>query len=165
MVPIQNPPQRTHDDTPPRLGRMRTKCPLCGKGPDTYEHVHQCVALDEIKREIEKETKVSAGAWEHATLFFRKRIDGAIFALVLAVYAAAWTIRGYRTRVSGGRGGEKLKNTIRMHFPVFRQLHAISKRFLYVKVDDDAAAYSSFSSFLSLFRIFRLFYIILLRMS
>ena len=69
--------------------------------------------MDETKREIEKETKLSAGAWEHATLFFRKRIDGAIFALVLAVYAAAWTIRGYRTRVSGGRGGEKLKNTIR----------------------------------------------------
>ena len=52
------------------------KCPLCGKGPDTYEHLHECMALDETKREIEQETKVSAGAWEHATLFFRKRIDG-----------------------------------------------------------------------------------------
>ena len=89
------------------------KCPLCGKGPDTYEHLHERVASDETKREIEEDTKVSVGAWEHATLFFRKRIDGAIFALVLAVYAAAWTIRGYRTRVSGGRGGEKLKDTIR----------------------------------------------------
>ena len=89
------------------------KCPLCGKGPDTYEHLHECGALDETKREIEKDTKVSVGAWEHVTLFFRKRIDGAIFALVLAVYAAAWTIRGYRTRVGGGSGGEKLKDTIR----------------------------------------------------
>ena len=80
MVSIQNPPKRTHDDTPLASAGCgeEAKCPLCGKGPDTYEHVHQCVALDEIKREIEKETKVSAGAWEHATLFFRKRIDGAI---------------------------------------------------------------------------------------
>ena len=69
--------------------------------------------MDESKREIEADTKVSAGAWEHATLFFRKGIEGAIFALVLAVYAAAWTIRGYRTRVGGGSGGEKLKDTIR----------------------------------------------------
>ena len=48
-----------------------------------------------------------------------------------------------------------------MHFPVFRQLHTISTRFLYVKVDGDAAAYSSFSSFLDLFRIFLLFLYIL----
>ena len=70
---------------------------------------------NQTKRETEKETKISAGAWEvqHATLFFRKRIDWAIFAVVLAIYAAAWIIRGYRPRVSGGKGGEKLKDTIR----------------------------------------------------
>ena len=61
------------------------KCPLCGTVADTYEHLHECSALNETKREIEADTKVSAGAWEHATLFFRKRIDGAIFALVLAI--------------------------------------------------------------------------------
>ena len=90
-----------------------TQCPLCGTGPDTYEHLHECNALDETKRDIETSTTVSAGAWEHATLFFRKRIDGAIFALVLAVYAAAWTIRGYRRRVGGSGGGGPLKDTIR----------------------------------------------------
>ena len=89
------------------------KCPLCGTGADTYEHLHECSALNETKKEIEADTKVSAGAWEHATLFFRKRIDGTFFALVLAVYAAAWTIRGYRTRVGGGKGGGKLNDTIR----------------------------------------------------
>ena len=51
------------------------KCPLCGTVADTYEHLHECSALNETKREIEADTKVSAGAWEHATLFFRKRID------------------------------------------------------------------------------------------
>ena len=86
---------------------------ICGTGADTYEHLHKCSALDETKRELEADTKVSAGAWEHATLFFRKRIDGTFFALVLAVYAAAWAIRGYRRRVGGGRGGGKLKDTIR----------------------------------------------------
>ena len=50
-------------------------------------------------------------------------------------------------------------------FPGFWQLHAIPKRYLYVKVDDDAAAYSSFSSFLDLFRTFLLFSYILLSIS
>ena len=56
MVSFQNPPKRTYFYALPRLGRMRrgAKCPLCGKGPDTYEHLHECGALDETKREIEK---------------------------------------------------------------------------------------------------------------
>ena len=43
----------THRLASARCGE-EAKCPLCGKGPDTYEHLHECVALDETKREIEK---------------------------------------------------------------------------------------------------------------
>ena len=43
----------THRLASARCGE-EAKCPLCGKGPDTYEHLHVCVALDETKKRNRK---------------------------------------------------------------------------------------------------------------
>ena len=46
-------------------------------------------------------------------IFFRKRVDGVILALVLALRVATWTIRGRRARIGAERNIGRITENIK----------------------------------------------------
>ena len=78
-------------------------CIFCGAAEDTCAHLYSCPQLDAARAFVADAARMPATAWAESVLFLQRTVDGAIFALALAFYAAAWSVRGLRRR-QGGNG-------------------------------------------------------------
>ena len=83
------------------VGSGVEKCIFCGAAEDTCAHLHSCPQLDAARAFVADEARMPTTAWAESVLFLQRKVDGAIFALALAFYAAAWSVRGLRRRQGG----------------------------------------------------------------
>jgi len=96
------------------VGADLKPCPFCRLAEDSMQHLTSCPMLADVRGAISGLGHVPAGCFGLATLMLQRRLDGSLFGLVVAFYAAAWVVRRHCYRAGRSLVFAELVSLIRM---------------------------------------------------